>query len=117
MVRSGGDRCTRVKRAGVLGCKVDGGGFGRGDLHPDAEVVHDAVMRLVRDDRGPGLLVLQFGFVDLRPDWREGARPRWEPCQTRQRPDGGSDDPSNLQGMCRPCHSRKTATEDGGWGN
>lgn len=24
---------------------------------------------------------------------------------------------SNWQGLCHPCHSRKTATEDGGWGN
>ena len=24
---------------------------------------------------------------------------------------------SNWQGLCRPCHSRKTAAEDGGWGN
>lgn len=26
-------------------------------------------------------------------------------------------DRSNWEGLCRPCHSRKTATEDGGWGN
>lgn len=26
-------------------------------------------------------------------------------------------DQSNLQGLCKPCHSRKTATEDGGFGN
>lgn len=24
---------------------------------------------------------------------------------------------SNLQGLCRPCHSAKTAAEDGGFGN
>jgi 5-methylcytosine-specific restriction protein A len=24
---------------------------------------------------------------------------------------------SNWQGLCRSCHSRKTAAEDGGWGN
>ena len=28
---------------------------------------------------------------------------------------GGSDDPGNLQGLCLPCHSRKTALEDGRW--
>jgi 5-methylcytosine-specific restriction protein A len=25
-------------------------------------------------------------------------------------------DRANCQGVCAPCHSRKTATEDGGWG-
>ena len=29
---------------------------------------------------------------------------------------GGSDEASNLQALCHECHSRKTATEDGGWG-
>lgn len=26
-------------------------------------------------------------------------------------------DPNNWQSMCDPCHSKKTATEDGGFGN
>ena len=30
---------------------------------------------------------------------------------------GGTHDPGNLQSLCGPCHSRKTAREDGGWGN
>ena len=25
-------------------------------------------------------------------------------------------DPTNWQPLCKPCHDRKTATEDGGWG-
>ena len=29
---------------------------------------------------------------------------------------GGSDERENLQGLCKPCHSNKTATEDGGFG-
>mgnify|MGYP003651026733 CR=1 FL=1 len=29
---------------------------------------------------------------------------------------GGNDAPENLQGLCKSCHSRKTATEDGGFG-
>lgn len=83
-----GDSCARLRRAGLVGCVVDHSGGGRGDLHPDAETVHDAVQGLIRGDREAGLLVLQFGIAGLRPDWREGAYPRWEPCQTRQRPNG-----------------------------
>lgn len=30
--------------------------------------------------------------------------------------DGGTDDMENLQTLCRSCHSRKTALEDGGFG-
>jgi len=29
---------------------------------------------------------------------------------------GGSDDPDNLQALCKGCHSRKTALEDNRWG-
>jgi 5-methylcytosine-specific restriction protein A len=31
------------------------------------------------------------------------------------REDGGSDDESNLQLLCHPCHSRKTCRRDGGF--
>lgn len=29
---------------------------------------------------------------------------------------GGDDSASNLQGLCKSCHSRKTSTQDGGFG-
>lgn len=32
------------------------------------------------------------------------------------RASGGSDDDDNLQALCHECHSRKTATHDGGFG-
>ncbi|GAB3388167.1 HNH endonuclease signature motif containing protein [Lysobacter fragariae] len=31
--------------------------------------------------------------------------------------DPSNNDPTNLQPLCAPCHSRKTAAEDGGFGN
>lgn len=31
--------------------------------------------------------------------------------------DDTNDDPSNFQSLCGTCHSRKTATQDGGFGN
>lgn len=34
-------------------------------------------------------------------------RGRYDPLRT---------EPANLQPLCKPCHSRKTATEDGGFG-
>ena len=33
------------------------------------------------------------------------------------RSEGGADEMSNLQGVCHSCHSRKTATLNGGFGN
>lgn len=33
------------------------------------------------------------------------------------RAEGGTDDPDNLQPLCKACHSRKTAAEDKGFGN
>lgn len=29
---------------------------------------------------------------------------------------GGSDDHANLRSLCKPCHSRRTAIEQSGWG-
>jgi 5-methylcytosine-specific restriction protein A len=29
---------------------------------------------------------------------------------------GGTDDDENLEALCKPCHSRKTAQRDGRWG-
>lgn len=42
--------------------------------------------------------------------------PATEVDHIQPRRDGGSDDWDNLQSLCKPCHSRKTATEDGRWG-
>lgn len=82
--------------------------------------------------------------VSRRPDRRLGARARgygsdWERIRAahlRVQPDcvqcgglgshvdhitprrqGGGDDAGNLQTLCARCHSRKTATSDGGFGH
>lgn len=49
---------------------------------------------------------------------------RWPGCEERStdvdhivsKRRGGSDDPSNLRGLCHSHHSRKTVIEDNGWG-
>ena len=45
-----------------------------------------------------------------------GQAPSIEADHIKPRSQGGTDDPSNLQGACKPCHSRKTAVSDGRWG-
>jgi 5-methylcytosine-specific restriction protein A len=63
-------------------------------------------------------------------DWRvlrsTIPRPRWCPCGKEltshldhkvPREQGGTDDPSNLQWLGARCHSVKTASQDGGFGN
>ena len=32
----------------------------------------------------------------------------------KRKQDGGTDDPANLQSICRPCHKAKTTRENGG---
>ena len=91
---------------------------GRCDLHPRAP-----------DARGT-----RTKKYDRRA-WRDGLRvqklranPLCENCEAEGRAvvarhvdhkDGDSDNDAwaNLQSLCPPCHSRKTATHDGGFGN
>ena len=67
--------------------------------------------------------------------WRDVIRPRklranpvCEKCSTPERPvvatevdhmdgDNTNDATRNLRSLCKRCHSRKTATQDGGFGN
>lgn len=56
----------------VLGCRVDCGGTPSGDLHPDAEAVHDAVRRA--PSRLWRSLLIEMGRTGRRPDWMPGAR-------------------------------------------
>lgn len=84
----GFDSAASVRRFALLGCRVGISGPGRGDLDPDAEAVDAAVIALARRDRDAAALVLQCGLGGHRPWWAESAWPRWEPCFTRQRPNG-----------------------------
>jgi hypothetical protein len=76
--------CASVERIGMLGTRIDMSGHGSGDLHPDAEAVHRAVMQL--DDRVNGLprsrLVIQHAARGERPDPMLGAVPRPYPLLT-----------------------------------
>jgi hypothetical protein len=71
--------CASVARIAELGVRVDRAGRDAGALHPDAEIVHRAVMRLT--DRVQGLprwrLVIQNAARGERPDAmvREVPRP------------------------------------------
>lgn len=42
--------------------------------------------------------------------------PATEVDHIKPKRDGGMDDWNNLQALCKPCHSQKTAIEDGRWG-
>lgn len=46
-----------------------------------------------------------------------GSSPAQHVDHIAPRAQGGGDDLANLQALCAPCHSAKTAREDGGFGN
>ncbi|WP_123689738.1 hypothetical protein [Allostella humosa] len=87
-------RVTWVEaRAGGVGgggdpysaCRVDGGGRASCQLHPDAEAIHDAVLRLP-DWRMR--LVIAHSKAGTRPQVYAGNRPRCEPVIVGQFRDG-----------------------------
>ena len=63
---------------------------------------------------------LRAAVLDAEPLCRECAkagRTTAASCVDHIDGDSHNNDTSNLQPLCSPCHSRKTAREDGGWGN
>lgn len=66
------DGCAIVERQGVLGTRVDGGGYAAADLHPDAEAIHAQIgVLLARRALTPvqvGLL-LECGKTGGVPEW------------------------------------------------
>ena len=63
------DGCYRMEAISRLGCKVDGGGWQRPAVHPDAEALHDCVVELSRTDWIGARLVQRYGRLGVMPDW------------------------------------------------
>lgn len=53
-------------------------------------------------------------FLEVHPTCACG-RPATDVDHIVPKERGGTDDWSNLEALCHSCHSRKTATEHGGW--
>jgi len=76
-----------LQRHASLGTRIDCAGswvHDKNELHPDADAVHEAVMRLPGDQCG---LVLSHGKGGTRPNWIEDDQPRYLPkMQSNGRP-------------------------------
>src|SRR5215469_15078414 len=62
------DGCAAIERNAILGANVDGSGPIRGipqPLHPDAETVHEVVLRLPWEQAG---LLISFAKRDTEPE-------------------------------------------------
>lgn len=65
--------CAALDRYARVGVRIDGGrgaAAGGRDVHPDAERLHRAVLRIARADMLAALLVVRFGRDGAPPDWR-----------------------------------------------
>lgn len=73
-----GDGTHSIHRDGTLGARIDNSRFSGGDIHPDAELVHDLIMgrNYKAADRG---LLIHYGQTGIVPDWLPGAKPRLKP--------------------------------------
>lgn len=66
------DGVATMQRIGLLGTRVDGGGASASHLHPDAEIVHEAVMAL---DRPVAMMVIRYAKSASRPEPSPPPRP------------------------------------------
>ena len=72
---------TQVMQIGALGCRVDCMGSAAqavGELDPLAEAVIDELGRMGFDYQQ---LVMAFAMTGVRPDWMQGAVPRYQPVR------------------------------------
>lgn len=65
-----------IDRYAALGCFVDQIGYDTGQVHPDAEALHEVVRRMGDPVR---LLLIRHAKGGTRPEWGEGADIRYEP--------------------------------------
>ena len=68
---------------------------------------------------GKAWRAIRAAFLEAHP-WcskRGCMKPATDVDHVVSRRRGGSDGDENLQSLCHSCHSSKTATEDGGFGN
>jgi hypothetical protein len=69
---SSADGVATIQRIAALGCRVDGGGYVSGDVHEDAETLHQAVIAL-GDDLDTGLVIM-CARAGRRPEWFPGKK-------------------------------------------
>lgn len=60
---------------------------------------------------------IRAAHLELEPDCVNCGRPGSHVDHILPRRQGGSNDHANLQTLCASCHSRKTASHDGGFGH
>lgn len=99
-------------------CSVPGcgglGAQGRCEKHPRKDTRPNATQRGYGTDwraLRPAILKRDPVCVECR------LKPSKHVDHITPRAAGGTDAPTNLQGLCHSCHSRKTAKGDGSWGN
>ena len=86
---------------------------------------HERLLCPMRHDRRPSASQRGYGaqwrrvraeHLEMEPDCRSCGAPAREVDHIVTRRSGGSDDHDNLRSLCKPCHSRRTAIEQSGWG-
>lgn len=78
------DGCFRIEQTHLLGAAVDGGGLMSfaGQLHPDAETIHETVMKLNKIE---SWLLISSAKAGDPPDWMPEAKASMEPVMKKGR--------------------------------
>ncbi|HVI52926.1 MAG TPA: hypothetical protein VM661_17085 [Candidatus Sulfotelmatobacter sp.] len=71
--RWSGCGCAQLEAIALLGSRIDATGWQqRPVLHPDAEVLHDRLVEMSREDWMGALLLRRYGGDGGMPDWGDG---------------------------------------------